>query len=444
MKIEIRNDEYLDMAGRLNGRYFENGHGEQPRQFVDLLGWGLHLGHEDAARWVENDVCAREVPPRPAPFPVPAPPPAPVLGPLSVRDGRLWDGTRYFGWRGVSEFDAIHAVLTGRRSDLQRRFDRAAANGCNGIRVLMMARNLFQLDPGQAGYWPAVDVAVQDAHQRGLYVELVLFADAQAVMPNPAARIEFAAEFAAWANGRPGLLPQYANEAAFNGWSGATDPLLFDIVGRTTLTMPFSISDPSDYVADTDTGEPLRGEFVALSRRSPILVLHAERKAPDTRWAGWVDHLKGFDEVCPRDSLRYRIHDEPMGAAADWQPGRRDNRPDAHRAAALVCAVLGIGYTYHYISAQSDATPGLDGQKIAAQIPQTPDFQFKNAGTGGACVRSFSGWDKIRTCDNGREAWAVAYGHPAVPRSIEWADGWSVQDTVIVGQSVTLFRATRA
>jgi hypothetical protein len=371
----------------------------------------------------------------------PAPPPI-FLGPLSVRDGRLWDGEKYIGWRGISEFDAIHLARTGQTDELIRRLDRAQANGCNGIRVLMMAVNLFDLAPTMLGYWVAVDAVIKSANARGLYVELVPFADTQHVMPQHQARLQYAHSVAERYGSHAGVIFGWSNEAYKNGWQSALDPALLEIVKHAPTTAPFSISDPADWVDGTGTGQPLRGELDALAKLSPILVLHAERKSPDSRFAGWVDHLKGFDEVYANPLRRYRIHDEPMGAGAEWQPGRRDNRPDAHRAAALVCAVLGIGFTYHYISAQSDATPGLDGQQLAAMIPQSPDFRFRNAGTGGACVGHFSGADKVRTCDNGAEAWAVAYGHPGALRVMEWASGW--RPTVqFESASVTLYKATR-
>jgi hypothetical protein len=367
-------------------------------------------------------------------------PPIPPLTSLRVREGRLWDGARYIGWRGISEFDAIHAVRTGNEADLIRRLDRAKENGCNGIRVLMMAENLFQLAPSMPNYWEALTRAVNLANERGLYVELCIFADAQMVMPNHQARLEFAKQVADYTRDWPGVIYQLSNEPMKNGWQSATDPELLQIAQNTTFSAPFSIGDPSDYVTDPATGEPLRSELEKLGRRSPILVLHGERKYQDSRFAGWVDHLKGFDEVYDNPEQDYRIHDEPMGAAAEFINGRRDNRPDAHRAAALVCAVLGIGFTFHYISAQSDATPGLDGQSIASAIPQTPDYHFKNAGYGS--VLKFTGWDKIRTTDNGVEAWAVAYGHPNVQRTIEWASGW--KPTVYYeSPSVILYHATR-
>lgn len=421
---------------------------------VDPLGYGAWvpdyarnresgLDHEPAIRATENAICTV------AGLPLMWPPePTPLLSRLAVKDGRLHDGTAYLGWRGVSEFDAIHRVRHAMTKDIERRFDRAAANGCNGVRVFGMARNLFDLHPAMLSYWDALEVVVLFANARGLYVEFCLFADAQMVMPRHVDRVQFTLDMAKFCKGRPGVIAQLANEPRKNGWAEADDPALFDLAHVFKSVAPdvlLSIGDPADYVKKGEEPEPLQGRLARLAKASDILVLHGERKSQDSRYAGWVDHLKGFHGVYSNPLRRYRIHDEPMGAAGVSIDSKRDHRPGAHRAAALVCAVMGIGFTYHYISAQDDATPGMDGQKFAAMIPQTPDFHFRNAGTTGSCVDAFKGWDKVRTCDNGREGWAVAYGPPeqASERRITWASGWRHDYTVAVDPDVHLYRAVK-
>ena len=202
----------------------------------------------------------------------------------------------------------------------------------------------------------------------------------------------------------------------------------------------WSIGDP------TDDAATVAQEFAVLVPRSRVLVLHGSR-ASSGQWARWVDHLKGFDEIDAGSCAR--IHDEPMGAASTFQDGRRDNRSLAHLAASFVCAVMGVGFTYHYISEADDATPGLDLCAAARLIPQSPDFTFRNAGTGGACVVRFEGYDKVRTCDNGREAWAVGYGRAG--DAVWWGESWMPQivgdwEQTLDGQPgrVTLWQATRA
>jgi hypothetical protein len=348
-----------------------------------------------------------------------------------------------FQIRALSEFDLVHLARTGQLGELKRRLDRAQATGRNIVRVLGMASIMFDLRPDQPGYWEAWDVVMQAAAERGIYVEAVAFADAQIVMPSHADRAVFLGAFCTRLAHDNRLL-SLANEAFKNGWSEADDPELLALADSVQTTgRPFIISDPVDSVDSAD-GQPLRGKLDHLADHSPILALHGERKSQDQRWAGWVDHLKGFEEVAG-DLGRVLYHQEPMGAASVYQDGRRDNRPLAHLAASLVAAVMQMGYCYHYISGSDDATPGLDLSAAAALIPHGPTWNPRNAGTAGAAVLYFEGYDKIRTCDNGIEVWAVGYGrrkgivnwdrtwNPSVYD--EWADDTGV---------VTLWRATRA
>lgn len=395
--------------------------------------------HEASIREVENRICAAAGLP-----PMWEQPPVPTLRPLSVRAGRLFDGQAYVGWRGISEFSAIHLCRIGQQGELRRRLERAQDAACNGIRVLAMAKNLFDLRPSYSGYGDALSQAVAMAAEYGLYTELVVFADAQDIMPSHETRVSFARDISLWASDKPSVLIQTANEPYKNGWQSATDPLLLDITRRAAFPCSYSIGDPPDYVADPSvSAEPLAGELDILAHNSPILVLHAERKADDSRYAAWVDHLKGFDEAYANPLQAYRIHDEPMGASSNYEPGRRDNRADAHRAACLVAACLHIGYTYHYISEQNDGTPGLDGQTWATMVPQTPDYVFRNAGTAGAFVKSFQGWDKIRTTDNGTDGWFVAYGKEGVARNMTLGDGVAIVDRYAIGPSVELYHAVK-
>ena len=376
----------------------------------------------------------------------PEPPGPSPLEPLTARGRHLYAGDRPFQIRALSEFDLVHLARIGNVDEVARRMDRAKAANRNVLRVLLMAKNLFDLSPAMPGYIEAQRAVETMAHERGLRVEWVIFADATQVMPSHAERERFLDQILSV------LLPvdpvNLVNESRKNWDAKPTDPALLNMVAHVRREgFTCSLSDPSDVVDDPITGEPLRSSLVTLAQHGPILVLHAERKARDQRWAGWVDHLKGFNEVA-FDLDRVLYHQEPMGAASVYQDGRRDNRPLAHLAASLVCAVMQMGYCYHYISAQSDARPGLDLCAAAALVPCGPEWTPRNAGTGGACVTKFNGYDKIRSCDNGREAWAVGYGYRG--GTVEWAGGWTPQsvgdwEQTVDGQTgrVTLWKATR-
>jgi hypothetical protein len=340
---------------------------------------------------------------------------------LRVESRRIRTEAGIWGWHGITEFDGIYLVLNGLENEWRRRLERAATCQRTGVRVLGMAKNLFALSPAMPGYADAVRRMAELARDYGQNVELCAFADAQDVMPDPGTRLAFAYQVKGYCEAMPWMFPSVANEAYKNGWSSSTDPALKELAKAMGALI---VSDPPDLVTNPDTADPLKSDLTLLSGYSPILVIHAERKGKDTRFAAWVDHLKGFDEVGQFGGCA-KMHQEPMGAASVYQDGKRDNRPLAHLAASLVCATMGIGFTYHYIASQDDATPGLDLCAAARLIPQTPDYQFRNAGTGGAIVTSFDGYDKIRCCDNGQTGYAVGYGHQG--GKVEFASGWTAK-----------------
>lgn len=375
---------------------------------------------------------------------------APLAGRVVVRDGRFANDGGFVGIRGISEFSTAHLTRIGRESEVVRRYVRAAGAGRNVARVLAMANIMFDLRPSHPGYWDALDrvVTLGDAH--GLYTELCAFADAQIVMPSHADRAAFVRDFAAFCRERTAVIPQLANEPSANGFESATDPKLLelsDIFAASFGSLGFSIGDPPD-VVNVEGGDPLATELKWLALHSDILVLHGDRSEDGARFARWVDHLKGFDDF--RGGVRKGVafwHDEPMGMASvrdvplpSGRTYRRENRADALVAAACICAITQTGFTTHYISEQDDTIPGLVESAIASQIPQTPEWRFVNAGIGGSSVIGFDGFEKVRPCSNGREAWACGYG--LRKGSIAWASGY-VAEKVYDGPNVEVWKARR-
>ena len=342
----------------------------------------------------------------------------------------------------ISEFSLIHHLRTGNEGEVVRRLDRAVQHQRNGVRVLAMARYLFDLHPNYPGYDAALARLEQLARERGLWVELCLLADAQVLMPGFGDRKAYLVDMAAVMSGSWVWVPQICNEPFKNGFASADDAYLLELADAFAASAGhrhFSIGDPVDADEEADVA-PMFTEFRQLAGHSKMLVWHGSRKEDDSRWRRWVDHSKGLADV--RNEIAHDAavwHDEPMGAAAGREPGRRDNDPEAHFAAECVSAVIQAGHTYHYISEQSDATPGLDLCSLTRQIPHGPDWRYINAALAGSPVTGFSGWEKVRPCTNGREAWAVAYGRER--GSIRWAGEWR-PELVYRGDRVELWRAT--
>ena len=372
-----------------------------------------------------------------------------IAGRLSVVDGRVANDAGFTGIYAISEFSAAHLCRTGHEGEIVRRFERAAAARRNVARFFMMARNLFDLAPSQPGYWDAQTRAVTLAAAHGLYAEPVLFADAQDVLPNPADRRALVKDYAAWCRAHVSVLPALTNEPTYNGWSGATDPALLelaDLFAAEYGSRDFVIGDPPD-VTTVEGGDPLRGALVTLAGHSRLLSVHDDRTEDASRFARWVDHLKGFGDF--RDQVKgcALYHGEPMGMAsvrdvplANGRTYRREDRGDALVAATCIAAITQPGFCTRYISEQDDTIPGLEDSAIAADIPQTPDWRFINAALGGSPVTGFTGFEKVRPSTNGSQAWACAYGLQR--GSITWARGFT-PERVYQSDHVEIWKATR-
>jgi len=128
--------------------------------------------------------CQTHTPvPTPAPAPAPAPPPAPpTVLPLHNEQGHFADssGQRWY-WRGATDFQLLKYELEGTPYD--QVLDQRQAAGANLVRVFGMAKNLFELVPSHYDYWAGVDRLLTKLEKRGMYVELVAFADALLLPP---------------------------------------------------------------------------------------------------------------------------------------------------------------------------------------------------------------------------------------------------------------------
>ena len=277
-----------------------------------------------------------------------------IAGRIRVESQRFINDAGWWSWRGVSDFDAVWHVLNGQESAVVHRFDAYGRGGRTIVRVLGMlswAHRAFS--PRSDGYWDALERVRQLANDRGLYVNLCFFADAQIIVPGEGEREQWLDQFSWFVSEHPGVIAQIANEPFKNGWHSATDPALLALADRLAMNLghrDFSIGDPVDG-DDVDASEETTAKLVTLSENSRILVLHPSRKeGGDNRYRRWVDHLEGITDVMNRMHGATFVHDEPMGASTHPQPGRRDSDPDAHIAAQMValCCEVGLHLSLDY------------------------------------------------------------------------------------------------
>jgi len=373
--------------------------------------------------------------------------------PASRIAGRLRSVGRHLcndaGWLyfdGVSDFGAVGHTLHGRVDQVRRRFQRYAACGRNAVRIAGMlsdpswvARDLL-FSPRDPGYWPALQQTIAIANGYGMYVEFFMFADAQIGMPDPAEREDTTYAFASEIGPLIGVLPQMANEPYKNGWENCVDPALLslsDLFRSLVGHREFSIGDPGDVYPTVET------EFETCAQHVNLNVVHPNRDQPagDPRWRRWIDHLEGFSELKPTTNPdAHLILDEPIGAHPQYQPGRRDNDPEAFLAGMVVARCVGYGFTHHWIveeDGQCDVMdlPGLSPEigAVLAQVNDCagPEWVYMNDSWAGAPTNgiTWSGLEgKVRHRVCGNRAYSVAYGEADFGNAVRWNPGWTPRE----------------
>ncbi len=350
---------------------------------------------------------------------------------------------------GISEFDLVWQALTGHQDIVRARLDKAKAANLTFVRVLGMASILFHLTPDDPGYDAAVAYVLAQAASRGLYVEFVIFADAQILYPSESVRQALLARVVKAHNG-PGVLWAVANEAFKNGWQEADDPkilALAETLAGLVGHRDFVISDPVDGDNPDVSAQTLQ-RSITIARHTNIVVIHDSRKggsAPsDGRWRRWVAHLESFADLVSQVKSAVGhdvsgIHEEPMGAASVCT-ATRECDGDAMLAGTLTGVFSGIATLYHYIAIQDPATPGLDNiGAVLARVPVSGHYLNDCIGDSPSC--GFSGWDKVRWWITGNSAVGIAYG--ATPGAIKYRGGWHETGTLYSGPHARVIQVAR-
>jgi hypothetical protein len=132
------------------------------------------------------------------------------------------------------------------------------------------------------------------------------------------------------------------------------------------------------------------------------------------------------------------ISDEPIGAGATFQRGRRDDAPARFRAAALLTRLLGLGATFHYEAGLQARVP--EGRELEcfnawneAWTLLPPDVErlgaFRAGGTPGSVVTAFdrSAILGIYERSDAATGWILVLGDEAAGLTLK--SGWTVGET---------------
>lgn len=261
--------------------------------------------------------------------------PAAVPAAGQARPHLAIDGTNFvfqgrpFEWRGISAFRLVEQVAHGREAEAVAFLDWARAQKLTVIRVLAMATHLFELSPGDG--LNALPRVLSLAADRGLFVEVVALADTAGLTVDLHQHVKAVAAIAA---AHPNAVLEIANEP----FHPTQDPRLHDPAFVKSLADEVPGSVPVALGSgDGNDGYAAAGRYATW---------HAPRDDAPDGWGHVLELATGAGLVSKLQ--KPLVSDEPIGAAGDHVPGRRDNEPARFAAAAAVTRLAGLGATFHY------------------------------------------------------------------------------------------------
>jgi hypothetical protein len=245
------------------------------------------------------------------------------------------DGTRFvrddgstFAWRGITAFRLVEQVAGGREQDADRYLAWCAAHDITVVRVLAMAKHVFQLSPDRGV--AALPRLLALAGKHGLHVEVVALADTASYTFDVERHVTAVGEACARAGN---CFIEVANEPYHATQAPAVQDRAFlrRLRARIPATIPVALGAAPE---PRDSGG---GDYATV---------HLSRDTGNKGWA-YVEALKRAGDLPARLKVPV-VSDEPIGAAERLEPGRRDNDPARFAAAARATREAGMGATFHY------------------------------------------------------------------------------------------------
>jgi hypothetical protein len=323
-----------------------------------------------------------------------------------------------FQWRGISSFRLVEMVAHGRRADASAFLDWAAARKLTVVRVLATAKHLFELTPEEGQR--ALPELLEMAAARGLYVEIAALADTADRPMNEETQVR---AIGAIAVEHRNAIVEIANEPTHP----TQNRRLHDAreLKRLAALVPDEV--PVAWGSAEEDRAFAGGDYATM---------HFPRDSGPGGW-GHVVALAGGAALVS-DWKKPVVSDEPIGAAQEFVPGRRDNDPGRFRAAALLSRLAGLGATFHYEGGLQSKRPS--GRELECFDAWNESWtllpgdieqggKLRSAGDAGAAVRGFSSkavravFERQRG-DSARVLLIDVRGEPA----LQWGAGWRQGD----------------
>jgi hypothetical protein len=350
--------------------------------------------------------------PAPAPSSQPsAPSRVTIDGTAFVQDGRP------FQWRGVTAFRLLEYVAHGREADAVAYLDWAKAQHLTVVRVLTMMAGQFDVSPADGRH--ALPRLLELAAARGLHVEVVALAGTADIPVNLQEHVDAIGKIL---DAHPNVFLEIANEPVHPSQSADVQnpDVLTALARRLPPAIPVSL------------GSIERGDGFGAGT---YITWHAPRDSGRGGWAHVLALTAGADLLARWG--KPVVSDEPIGAAAQTQPGRRDNDPARFRAAALLTRLIGLGATFHYEGGLQARVPTEREREcfdawneawtvLPADVEQRGTFRI-----GGQPGGAVADWDRGRVMGvferlDARDGWILVIGEPDA--RLTMSRDWTLRD----------------
>jgi hypothetical protein len=346
-----------------------------------------------------------------------------VRGRLHV-DGRalVYADATPFPWRGITAFRLLEMEANGREADADAYLRWARSQDLTVVRVLVMAKLIFDLPPDRG--LEALPRLLRRAAAHGLYVEVVALADTKRYPVDP---VQHVSRIGAICAEHDNALIEIANEPDH----GSQMEKLSDVRFLSSLRAKVPP------VVPVALGSSIRdGGLGGDGGNGDYLTVHLTRRAWGTPRGQLSDIPKAAD--LSRRTGKPVVSDEPIGAGEKLEPGRREADPGRFRAMALATRLAGLGATFHYEDGiQAKIPTGRQAEAFAAWreawsiLPagiehratfhsgQSKRSPVERVGAGGH-LPAF-------VAEVGDEAWAMLVSAGPDARVV-WRTGWRQQD----------------
>lgn len=343
----------------------------------------------------------------------------------------LADGSP-FPWRGVTAFALLEHVAKGRLDDARAFLKWAQDTGFTLVRVLAMnPHGWFDLsvDDGRR----ALPQLLSIAGEYSLRVQIVALANTAG--QDEAFLQEQVREVGRLCSRSANCVMEIANEPYHRTQARLNDPAL---MRRLQQHVPDNVVVAWG-AAPADTSTSLAG--------GDFVVVHMARRGE--RWDR-LARMTGL-EAMSRQTGKFVVDNEPIGAAERPEPSRRDDDPAAFFGQGALARVLGIGSTFHCQDCLDARTPhGVQQQAAAAFTagatiaPDDVRLTFVPATDAGAPVGDTpppGARPRVFAGVAGSRAWVVLVGLDG--SKVSWQGAWRPERRVATRPNVEVWTGTR-